>query len=621
MTPTTVSAADSKEKQDLLDLFGKYDLEHKPGSQSGEIDEDVDLIEEKMKQFQVNADATTGDNASVQADAVLVEETTLEKPHQSSSVVEGDPIEVPEQSDQNVEAKSESATASSQIDSMSIQPYIIPLEDDFETKPAEVARSESVESDKGKADQQEGGDLLDMETTGPAEEFLDSGPAAVDSAAVPLVRPQQHRKNSIVRAGEAVNPQERYQQSHKPFDFQIFLNHLKKKSADPIVRYIRSFLVTFSRQASSMSTRQTILAIRQFKEFLNDKFHIYEPFASMDSVDLENSNEGVEKLIMNRLYDYCFSPEAVKKFGPTASTSVLEDVKQDEAFLLQVEKFSWILGIHLDVDLDDIARRKQESSKDSLDYLDYAIAQLNKMNSYRAPRDKIICILNACKIIFNLLKVSNQETNADAFIPLLILVIIRAKTPNLISNLHYIERYRGEEWLNHGETSYYLSSIQGAITFVLNIKKEDLTVSESEFDANMESWEAELKQRNPSLLQPISVPGGTEQTTLDVPRTTTMSPSEVLFASAGMFTKSISNFISPSPQGLSPPPEQQLVPGPAGDTSAQPEISDEQIDLAFGQLTEIFPTLDKAILRDVIIMNEADVERSLEVCLSLVNEN
>ena len=116
----------------------------------------------------------------------------------------------------------------------------------------------------------------------------------------------QHMSGKSKKNEPLISSDEQYQQSHKPFDFQQFLNHLKKKSADPIVRYIRSFLVSFSRQGHTFTSDQKIKIIRDFKEFMNDKFSLYEPFASMDDIDLENSREGLEKLIMNRLYEHCF---------------------------------------------------------------------------------------------------------------------------------------------------------------------------------------------------------------------------------------------------------------------------------------------------------------------------
>lgn len=605
VTSTTFSLTDLKEKRDLLDLFGKYDLEHRD-SLHGDLEDDVDLIEEKMKQFQVNANDGESDgnkaNKPDDNESILIDESASEKVTGFTEQADDPTGEVAVEPTMGSSANDKRSEA---INLMSIQPYIMP--DDITLLEGVTGAIDEANEESQSFGQD--GDLLTMESTGPAEELQGLASATPQPTSPPPARPAARRKNSIVRASEIVNPKERYQQSHKPFDFQVFLNHLKKKSADPIVRYTRSFLVSFSKRANAMTGDQMILAIRQFKEFLSEKFHEYEPFASMDAVDLENSGEGVEKLIMNRLYEYCFSPEASKKFGDNSSTIVFEDLKEDQELLLSLEKFSWILGVHLDVDLNEIAMRKHETSKESLSYLDHATEQLNKMNSYRAPRDKIICILNSCKIIFNMLKVSNQETNADAFMPLLILLIIKAKTPNLISNLHYIERYRGEEWVNHGETSYYISSIQGAISFVRNIKKEDLSISDEEYDANMEAWEAELRQRTPAV-SPISV----RPQQLEITRP--MTSSEVLFASAEIFTKSISNFISPSPQERSPPP------APADNASIEEEgPSAEEIDLVFGQLMEVFPSLDKAILRDVIIMNKANIEQSLDICLTLVNEN
>lgn len=364
-----------------------------------------------------------------------------------------------------------------------------------------------------------------------------------------------------------------------------------------------------------MSSAQRIKAVRQFKEFINGKFQEFEPFASMDSKDLENSNEGIEKLIMNRLYEYTFSPEVFNKNESRTPESFLQDLRDDVKFTTQLDKFSWVSGPHLDVDLNEISQRKRESSKESLNYLDQAINELNKINNYRAPRDKIICILNSCKIIFSLLRVSKQETNADAFIPLLILVIIRAKTPNLISNIHYIERFRGEQWLLHGETSYYLSSIQAAITFIQNITRDDLTVSDEEYEANIEAWEADIRQRPPYLIIPEPRASDSPPESGPIVRTN-LSPSSVLMASAETFKKSISNYLSPPPQESSQERATQRAEEREGHRP-----SEEDVDAAFGQLSEMFPTLDKAILRDLVVMNEANVEKTLDACLQLVNES
>lgn len=102
-----------------------------------------------------------------------------------------------------------------------------------------------------------------------------------------------------------------------------------------------------------------------------------------------------------------------------------------------------------------------------------------KIKSYRAPRDKIICVLNCCKVIFGmpppceegendtlinpslgLLKNAKSDTSADSFMPLLIYVALQANPEHLVSNVQYILRFRNQDKLA-GEAGYYLSSLVG----------------------------------------------------------------------------------------------------------------------------------------------------------------
>ena len=81
-----------------------------------------------------------------------------------------------------------------------------------------------------------------------------------------------------------------------------------------------------------------------------------------------------------------------------------------------------------------------------------------KIKSYRAPRDKIICVLNCCKVIFGLLKHNKSDSSADSLMPLLIYVVLQANPEHLVSNVQYILRFRNQEKLG-GEAGYYLSSL------------------------------------------------------------------------------------------------------------------------------------------------------------------
>lgn len=57
--------------------------------------------------------------------------------------------------------------------------------------------------------------------------------------------------------------------------------------------------------------------------------------------------------------------------------------------------------------------------------------ELQKINMYKAPRDKLVCILNCCKVINNLLinasiALKDNPPGADDFLPVLIYVTLKA---------------------------------------------------------------------------------------------------------------------------------------------------------------------------------------------------
>lgn len=50
---------------------------------------------------------------------------------------------------------------------------------------------------------------------------------------------------------------------------------------------------------------------------------------------------------------------------------------------------------------DTVATSKEvHRQKQTQGFLDFARRELAKINQYKAPRDKLICVLNSCKVIF-----------------------------------------------------------------------------------------------------------------------------------------------------------------------------------------------------------------------------
>lgn len=67
-----------------------------------------------------------------------------------------------------------------------------------------------------------------------------------------------------------------------------------------------------------------------------------------------------------------------------------DDLERDAVFAQRVRLFRWVQECHLDV----------PEGEQSTGFLTFAEQELLKINHYKAPRDKMICILNCCKVIF-----------------------------------------------------------------------------------------------------------------------------------------------------------------------------------------------------------------------------
>ncbi len=80
-----------------------------------------------------------------------------------------------------------------------------------------------------------------------------------------------------------------------------------------------------------------------------------------------------------------------------------------------------------------------------------------------------------------MLKKLGRDTNADAFLPMIIYVVIRANPPRLMSNVQYISRFRGQNRLR-AETAYYYTNLMGAISFIESMDETSLTITSAEFD-------------------------------------------------------------------------------------------------------------------------------------------
>lgn len=289
-----------------------------------------------------------------------------------------------------------------------------------------------------------------------------------------------------------------------PFDFHRFLEQLRHRTADPVARFLRSFLQEFGKK--QWMVHEQVKIISDFLEFIAKKMMQCEVWRTVSDAEFDNAREGMEKLVMNRLYSQTFSPaipspvgsprkgarsnrsqaDVASPHGPGRRGQHQEDVERDEVIAQKIRIYGWISEEHLDINpMGDKGRK----------FLALAQQELLKINTYRAPRDKVICVLNCCKVIFGFLKNAKGDQSADTFVPLLIYTVLRARPEHLVSNVQYIWRFRNQDKLG-GEAGYYMSSLMGVVTFIENLDRTNLTVSDEEFERNVEQAVSAIAEKN-----------------------------------------------------------------------------------------------------------------------------
>ena len=180
--------------------------------------------------------------------------------------------------------------------------------------------------------------------------------------------------------------------------------------------------------------------------------------------DPESTQEALEKLVTSKLFKQIFCPTK-------------EDEEKDKELANKIMKLNRFLQPkHLDIRPDFVKQ----------DYLDRAIAELWKINDFKSPRDKMVSIMNCCKVIYKMLNSITASSNLDAagaddFLPMLIYVLIRSKVPALHSNTQYIRRFRHPSKLMT-ETGYYFTHFESTLHFISNADHE-------RFSMEKEVWE------------------------------------------------------------------------------------------------------------------------------------
>ncbi|KAJ7066508.1 hypothetical protein C8F01DRAFT_1123525 [Mycena amicta] len=258
-----------------------------------------------------------------------------------------------------------------------------------------------------------------------------------------------------------------------PFDFQKFLDQMKSRHAEAVAKYLKSFLSNFSKRTFTVGDQVKI--IHDFLNFIVRPMRESEIWKNVSDSEFDNAMEGMEKLVMNQLYQFTFTPQVALAIPRRQITA--DDLERDRVLTQRIALFGWIHETHLDIPVGE----------GSGGFLMFAQQELLKVNHYKAPRDKLICILNCCKVIFGLIRHLKKEEGADSFLPILIFVVLKANPEHLLSNVEFINRFRNPAKLQ-SEAGYYLSSLMGAVSFIETMDHTSLSnISQEDFEQNVEA--------------------------------------------------------------------------------------------------------------------------------------
>ncbi|PIN19018.1 Vacuolar assembly/sorting protein VPS9 [Handroanthus impetiginosus] len=266
--------------------------------------------------------------------------------------------------------------------------------------------------------------------------------------------------------------------STAPLTWHDFLERMRHPSAADFVKAIKSFIVSFLNNPPD--AEKDSAAVQEFLGNMEIAFRAHTLWAGSSEEEMESAGEGLEKYVMTKLFARVFA-------------SIPEDVKADEQLH---EKMALLQQFIRPENLDIKPAFQNETS--------WLLAQkeLQKINMYKAPRDKLVCILNCCKVISNLLVNASLSSNedhpgADDFLPVLIYVTIKANPLQLHSNLSYIQRFRRQTRLV-AEAAYFFTNMLSVESFIMNIDAKALSMDETEFEKNMESARALLSSLSES---------------------------------------------------------------------------------------------------------------------------
>eukprot|EP01025_Chloroclados_australasicus_P012716 TRINITY_DN15989_c0_g1_i14.p1 TRINITY_DN15989_c0_g1~~TRINITY_DN15989_c0_g1_i14.p1 ORF type:complete len:661 (-),score=89.77 TRINITY_DN15989_c0_g1_i14:2088-3971(-) len=243
----------------------------------------------------------------------------------------------------------------------------------------------------------------------------------------------------------------------------LFKEVMQKRESRGMVRKIKNFLNTYKNQAPTSD--QGSQMIQNFLNEMSADFRRNDHYKRASKIDQEGMEEALEKYITYQLYEQCF--------GKICE----EEAERDDCVRRRLDALQDTQPHHFDIDGQFLASTQLRN------LILLAQKELGKVAAYRAPREKLQCVMNCCHVINKVLEEGSRKgetIGADGFLPLLNFVVVMVNPQQLVSNVTYIRKFRGQHRIA-AEESYYLTNLEAIVDWAETLRPEMITMDKSEF--------------------------------------------------------------------------------------------------------------------------------------------
>lgn len=244
-----------------------------------------------------------------------------------------------------------------------------------------------------------------------------------------------------------------------------FLDRLKQPSTQTVVNDVKVFVNDFP---SHLTRPQAARKIHTFITEAVPKLLATPAFEDEGSSEEEQALEGLERFIILKLYKLLF------RHAPA-------DLREDDS-------------------VDNCIRKASSSaevpamSAQSSQMFDAACQELQKVEQYRAPRDKVVCLLNAYRAVEGIVDeaalaavvAGSRGTRSGQLRDLLTALLVRAAPPNMFSNVEFAGAFRHPKLVTP-EEKQCLTDWSQAIAFLTDEKPPPPRMREHDEEASSDT--------------------------------------------------------------------------------------------------------------------------------------